>query len=254
MTFVGNMNHKHQCVSTCPGQQTKDTKVISGVSMDHGGLLRRSNPENEPDILPLLRARVILRLDSLFSQGLSLCNLQATLLTPLSNMFSPLASTTAVTILSLRFTSLHHTLTIPFLYLTHFPIKYSFVTMALETAVGCIVYFLPKQLYTQIFIVTSCWSGSSTINTESLLRLISDILLLLRDRMMLLVHGAAWRRFHVNYQLLYTPLPSMSTTLRFTGLAACRHSCCIMLFISQQGTQYRMKLQSSKLGTSLLRI
>lgn len=137
MIFGGNVGHRHPCeprVSTCPEQWTKDTKVASGVSMDHGGLLRRSNPENETffisDILPLLRTRVILRLGSLFSQRLSLFNLQATWLTPLSNMFSPLPSTTAVTILSLSFTPFHHTLTVPFLYLSHFSIKYSFVIVA----------------------------------------------------------------------------------------------------------------------------
>lgn len=44
--------------------------MASGDSIDHGGLLRRTNLENEPfsisDILSLLRARAIVGMDSEF--------------------------------------------------------------------------------------------------------------------------------------------------------------------------------------------
>lgn len=74
-----------------PGQQTIDTNVASRGSMDTGGLLRKSIPENEAffilDILSLHRTRAIMQLGNVqeLSQNSSFKLLHATLSTLLTS-------------------------------------------------------------------------------------------------------------------------------------------------------------------------
>lgn len=163
--------------------------------MDHGGLSRRTDPENDlfyiSDILSSLIAREILQLSSLL--GVETAHTPgfwtpscrpywASIGSCINHSISHTCHSCGVPASA----SLHQTPTTLFLHLSHFCIIYQFVIVSLETAVSQRIFFAQTAIHATIhcnkLLVWFYVSGFLHItDTDSLLRFLLDIVLLTRS-------------------------------------------------------------------------